>query len=107
MKTLAQAGVRRQYEEARQLVLGGRGRLPLMDKDYPEDLLAREPAPPHAGEGPFALWHVSENPSLDWFRPRAPPRIRLRGRVSGRSIPATPRCSGSRVTARADASGRC
>ena len=38
---------------------------------YPEDLLAREPAPPYAGEGPFALWHFSEDPSLDRFDPRA------------------------------------
>jgi len=37
---------------------------------YPEHLLAREPAPPYAGEGPFALWHFSEDPSLGLFRPR-------------------------------------
>jgi hypothetical protein len=43
-----------------------------MGTDYPEDLLAREPAPPYEGEGPFALWHFSEDPSLGWFRPRAP-----------------------------------
>ena len=29
----------------------------------------REPAPPYAGEGPHALWHVSGNPSLDRFEP--------------------------------------
>jgi hypothetical protein len=29
----------------------------------------REPAPPYAGEGPHALWHVSENPSLELFEP--------------------------------------
>ena len=46
------------------------GRLPVMDRDYPEQLLAREPAPPYQGEGSFALWHFSEDPSLDWFRPR-------------------------------------
>jgi len=40
--------------------------------DYPEDLLAREAALPYAGEGPFALWHFSEDPSLGRFRPRAP-----------------------------------
>lgn len=40
-----------------------------MDADYPEHLLAREPAPPYEGEGPFALWHFSEDPSLDRFRP--------------------------------------
>jgi hypothetical protein len=40
-----------------------------MDADYPEHLLAREPAPPYEGEGPFALWHFSEDPSLGRFRP--------------------------------------
>ena len=40
--------------------------------DYPEHLLAREPAPPYEGEGPFALWHFSEDPSLSRFLPRAP-----------------------------------
>jgi hypothetical protein len=29
----------------------------------------REPAPPYVGEGPFALWHVSENPSIERFEP--------------------------------------
>lgn len=43
-----------------------------MDADYPEHLLAREPAPPYEGEGPFALWHFSEDPSLGWFRPHTP-----------------------------------
>jgi len=42
-----------------------------MDTDYPEHLLAREPAPPYDGEGVFALWHFSEDPSLGRFRPRA------------------------------------
>ena len=41
-----------------------------MDGDYPEELLAREPAPPYAGEGPFALWHFSEDPALGRFEPR-------------------------------------
>ena len=41
-----------------------------MTSGYPEHLLAREPAPPYAGEGPFALWHFSEDPSLGFFRPR-------------------------------------
>jgi len=40
--------------------------------DYPEHLLGREPAPPYAGEGPFALWHFSEDSSLGRFQPRAP-----------------------------------
>jgi hypothetical protein len=38
--------------------------------DYPVELLAREPAPPYDGEGGFALWHYSEDPSLGQFRPR-------------------------------------
>jgi hypothetical protein len=42
-----------------------------MGTDYPEHLLAREPAPPYDGEGPFALWHFSEDPSLGRFRPHA------------------------------------
>ena len=29
----------------------------------------REPAPPYGGEGPHALWHVSENPSIATFEP--------------------------------------
>jgi hypothetical protein len=44
-----------------------------MGTDYPEHLLAREPAPPYEGEGAFALWHFSEDPSLGRFRPRATP----------------------------------
>jgi hypothetical protein len=44
----------------------------VVDKPYPEHLLAREPAPPFAGEGPFALWHFSENPSIERFRPHVP-----------------------------------
>jgi hypothetical protein len=43
-----------------------------MSTDYPEHLLAREPAPPYDGEGAFALWHFSEDPSLGRFRPRRP-----------------------------------
>jgi hypothetical protein len=42
-----------------------------MDADYPGELLSREPAPPYRGEGGFALWHFSEDPSLGEFRPRA------------------------------------
>jgi len=38
---------------------------------HPEHLLMRPPAPPYDGEGPFALWHVSEDPSLGRFVPRA------------------------------------
>jgi hypothetical protein len=43
-----------------------------MGTDYPEYLLARDPAPPYEGEGPFALWHFSEDPSLGRFRPQVP-----------------------------------
>jgi len=42
-----------------------------MDADYPAHLLAREPAPPYEGEGSFAVWHVSEDPSLGRFVPRS------------------------------------
>jgi len=51
----------------------------MMGTDYPEHLLAREPAPRYQGEGPFALWHFSEDPSLSRFLPQAPvadPRAR-------------------------------
>jgi hypothetical protein len=43
-----------------------------MGAEYPEHLLAREPAPPYDGEGTFALWHFSEDPSLSRFRPHTP-----------------------------------
>jgi hypothetical protein len=43
-----------------------------VEGEYPQDLLAREPAPPYGGEGPFALWHFSENPSLCRFQPHRP-----------------------------------
>jgi len=37
----------------------------------------RAPAPPYRGEGPHALWHVSEHPSIDRFVPhRAPTSLR-------------------------------
>ena len=29
----------------------------------------REPAPPYVGEGPHALWHVSENAAIDRLEP--------------------------------------
>ena len=42
-----------------------------MDADgYPEHLLARPAAPRYDGEGPFALWHFSEDPSLEVFVPQ-------------------------------------
>ena len=31
----------------------------------------RDPAPPYAHEGPHALWHVSEDPSIERFAPHA------------------------------------
>jgi uncharacterized protein DUF6886 len=31
--------------------------------------MQRAPAPPYRGEGPHALWHVSENPDLEHFAP--------------------------------------
>jgi uncharacterized protein DUF6886 len=33
----------------------------------------RDPAPPYAGEGPHALWHVSEDPTLQRFEPHLRP----------------------------------
>jgi hypothetical protein len=44
----------------------------LVNADYPEQQLAREPAPPYEGEGPFALWHFSEDPALGRFQPHVP-----------------------------------
>lgn len=32
----------------------------------------REAAPPYRGEGPYSLWHFSEDPSLRMFRPHIP-----------------------------------
>ena len=49
-----------------------RGRSSRAAPPYPGDVVARQPAPPDAGEGPFALWHFSEDPSLSRFRPRPP-----------------------------------
>jgi len=43
-----------------------------MDGGYPVEALAREPPPPHDGEGAFALWHYSEDPGLATFRPHTP-----------------------------------
>lgn len=43
-----------------------------MPDDYPGHLLAREPAPAYAGEGPFALWHFSGDPTLERFDPHVP-----------------------------------
>jgi hypothetical protein len=43
-----------------------------MPDEYPGHLLAREPAPPYTEEGPFALWHFSEDPRLVRFDPHVP-----------------------------------
>lgn len=43
-----------------------------VEGDYPAQLLARPPAPAYDGEGPFGLWHFSEDPSLGVFHPRPP-----------------------------------
>jgi hypothetical protein len=67
----------------------------------------RTPAPPYVGEGPHALWHVSENPSIERVRaarqrdgqqPGAP--------CLGPSTRGTCRCTGFRGSARAGRSGR-
>ena len=36
-----------------------------------------EPAPPYAGEGPHALWHVSEDPAIATFAPHHGPEHAL------------------------------
>jgi len=36
-----------------------------------------EPAPPYAGEGPHALWHVSEEPAIERFEPHHRPEHAL------------------------------
>jgi hypothetical protein len=64
-----------------------------MDAEYPEHLLAREPAPPYDGEGPFAVWHFSEDPGLGRFLPREPAADPGHGHWYGRSTRATRRCS--------------
>jgi uncharacterized protein DUF6886 len=43
-----------------------------VDSDYPAHLLAREAAPPYAGESAFAMWHFSEDPALHRFEPNVP-----------------------------------
>lgn len=44
-----------------------------MTDDYPGHLLSRTAAPPYDGEGPHALWHFSEDSSLQRFEPRITP----------------------------------
>jgi len=43
-----------------------------MGAGYPEELLARAAPPPFVDEGPFALWHYSEDPALETFHPHTP-----------------------------------
>jgi hypothetical protein len=38
----------------------------------------RDAAPPYANEGPHALWHVSEDPSIDRFRPHVSATAEIR-----------------------------
>lgn len=40
----------------------------MTESDYPH-AIARPPAPAYRGEGPHALWHFSENPEIEVFRP--------------------------------------
>ena len=66
----------------------------------------RDPAPPYVGEGPHALWHVSEDPSIDVFEPHVSATAASRSRASGPSTHATSPSTGSRATAREGRSGR-
>ena len=75
------------------------GMLMTVDATYPAHLLACELAPPFAGEGPFALWHFSEDPSLGLFDLTFQRQILTRSRWSGRLIPATLPCFGFRGNA--------
>lgn len=59
----------------------------MTEPEYPEALLAREPAPPYAGEESFALWHFSEDASLGRFRPRPRPQPQPRPQPWPRSRP--------------------
>ncbi|HEV2638992.1 MAG TPA: hypothetical protein VGX23_27860 [Actinocrinis sp.] len=59
-------------------------------EDYPGHLLNCEPAPRYEGEGPHALWHFSDNPSLGRFEPRVstkPSAPRLVWAVDSRHAP--------------------
>jgi hypothetical protein len=49
---------------------GGGRALALARAEGDRRLAVREPPPPYAGEGPHALWHVSENASIERFEPR-------------------------------------
>jgi len=43
-----------------------------MSRQEPAGTPVREPPPPYVGEGPFALWHFSEDPDLGRFQPHTP-----------------------------------
>lgn len=73
---------------------------------YPGHLLAREPAPSYPGEGPFALWHVSEAAGLGTSSRGFLPPTRGPLRWFGRSIRAIRRCSGFAGTVLEGAFGR-
>ncbi len=47
----------------------------------------RPPAPPYRNEGPHALWHVSEDPSIVRFDPRASAGHGLLRREDGSIVP--------------------
>lgn len=49
--------------------------------------MLRPPAPSYRGEGPHALWHVSEEPDLTVFEPRPATRIGLEKRPDGAIVP--------------------
>ena len=51
--------------------------------------MSRPPAPPYRGEGPHALWHVSEDSSIKRFEPRITTGMGL-SRDGGGSFAATP-----------------
>lgn len=51
--------------------------------------MLRPPAPPYLGEGPHALWHVSEEPSIERFEPRPSTAVGLT-RSDGGAIEPTP-----------------
>lgn len=49
--------------------------------------MTRPPAPPYRGEGPHALWHVSEDPDITRFEPRPSTGIGLTRRDDGSLVP--------------------
>lgn len=49
--------------------------------------MTRPPAPPYRGEGPHALWHVSEDSAIARFEPRPSTAIGLTRREDGSVVP--------------------